>query len=125
MLQNNNAVIVESDEWTALALQARDDQVALETLLKKVRPHIASYIRSRGRISGEDVEDVVQQVCIRIAKHIGNYDSNRGAFMAWMKVIAARILMNHNRDRRRRARKLEEYKIRLDANHHGSVRKVL
>lgn len=123
MPQKTEALVsARNDEWSTLALEAKHDKDALEQLITKIRPYIMSYVMHRGCRSEDDLEDITQKACIQIAKHIHNYDVRRGKFTTWVRVIASRILINHNRDQRRQAKKLEEYKVKasVDKRHEAS-----
>lgn len=50
---------------------------------------IVSYNRRKGSlISDEDVEDAVQNACLKIFENIGDYDKSKSKLITWMSKIA-------------------------------------
>lgn len=47
--------------------------------------------------SGEDAEDLAQEVFIKIYRTLKTYDSSKGAFATWITTIARNLLVDHFR----------------------------
>jgi RNA polymerase sigma-70 factor (ECF subfamily) len=50
--------------------------------------------------SGNDAEDLTQEVFIKIYRTLNTYDVNRGAFMTWVTTVTRNLLVDHFRKAR-------------------------
>jgi RNA polymerase sigma-70 factor (ECF subfamily) len=80
---------------------AQGDIKASDKLFKYFYPAIYRYIRSRLR-STETVEDLTQDVFLKVARNIKQFDQKRGHFTAWIWQIARNVLTDHFRAHGRR-----------------------
>ncbi len=82
-----------------LVAEARSGQEgALEDLLSRYRHLVSLMVRSRfrgGRLSGRvDSSDIVQDILVRVASHIGDFAGrDQFAFEAWLRRIAEREVL--------------------------------
>ena len=74
--------------------------VEFEALL---RPQLESAYRLAYRLTGsaEDAEDLVQEVFIRVYRHIGRFDRSK-KFSTWIYTISSNLAKNELRNRNRR-----------------------
>ena len=80
-----------ADEMRRSALMAAaqaGDKTAYQTLLRDCVPLIRAIARRQG-VSGDQVDDVVQEVLLTIHRARQTYDPTR-SFTAWLRVIAER-----------------------------------
>src|ERR1700686_2130867 len=47
--------------------------------------------------SGDDAEDLAQEVFIKMYKTLASYDSSKGAFVTWVTTITRNLLVDHFR----------------------------
>jgi RNA polymerase sigma-70 factor, ECF subfamily len=71
--------------------------LSLDDMILESRAFAVSVCRLEGR---EDAEDLAQEVCIQVWKHIDGFDGERGSFATWLR----KILRNLIRDKVRHAR---------------------
>ncbi len=90
------------NSW-ALSIAAGDSRAA-DKLFKYFYPTIYRYIRSRIRDT-DTVEDITQDVFLKVARNIKQFDPNRGNFSAWIWQIVRNVLTDHFRSN---GRKLED-----------------
>ena len=50
--------------------------------------------------SGNDAEDLTQEVFIKIYRTLNTFDANRGAFMTWVTTVTRNLLVDHFRKAR-------------------------
>jgi RNA polymerase sigma-70 factor, ECF subfamily len=81
--------IPETRASLLLKVQDTSDIHAWENFVELYTPVIARAARARG-LQSSDVENVTQEVLIRVAKSIGHWleRSERGSFRAWLSCIA-------------------------------------
>ena len=78
------------------------DQAAYRVLLVDLTRHLRSYFARRLGDRGFDAEDLVQDTLMAIHTRRATYDTNR-PFTAWIHAIARYKLIDHMRQRHRRA----------------------
>ncbi|HEY5056456.1 MAG TPA: sigma-70 family RNA polymerase sigma factor [Acidobacteriaceae bacterium] len=71
--------------------------LSLDGMILESRAFAVSVGRLEGR---EDAEDLAQEACIQVWKHIDRFDGERGSFATWLR----KILRNLIRDKVRHAR---------------------
>ena len=75
------------------------DRAAWEEIVRRYYRRIYN-ICYRFAGSGEDAEDLTQEVFIKMYRTLGTYDVERGALMTWMTTIARNLLVDHFRKRK-------------------------
>src|SRR5438874_13832318 len=87
------------DDAALMAEVARGDTVAFERLVER---HQALVIGTVGRMLGSnsDVEDVAQQVFVRVWKSAGRYRPT-AKFTTWLLTITRNLVFNEARRRKR------------------------
>ncbi|MFM7205152.1 MAG: RNA polymerase sigma factor [Planctomycetaceae bacterium] len=73
-------------------------------LLARHQVPVAHFVRQTLGGCGADVDDVVQEVFLRVHSRLADYD-HRWAFSTWLFTIARRCCLNHARTERRRRRR--------------------
>ena len=71
-------------------------------MLKFVEPYIRAKARATGIRGDEDLDEVVQQVSIKVWKNLDSFASRgKGSFRAWVAAIARNVtLTQHSRNKR-------------------------
>jgi RNA polymerase sigma-70 factor, ECF subfamily len=72
------------------------DAVAWEEIVKRYHRRIYN-ICYRFAGSGDDAEDLTQEVFIKMYRTLSSYDVERGAFMTWVTTITRNLLVDHFR----------------------------
>jgi RNA polymerase sigma-70 factor (ECF subfamily) len=72
------------------------DAVAWEEIVQKYNRRIYN-ICYRFAGSGDDAEDLTQEVFIKMYRTLKTYDVERGAFMTWVTTITRNLLVDHFR----------------------------
>ena len=72
------------------------DAVAWEEIVQKYNRRIYN-ICYRFAGSGEDAQDLTQEVFIKMYRTLKTYDVGRGAFMTWVTTITRNLLVDHFR----------------------------
>jgi len=72
------------------------DAVAWEEIVQKYNRRIYN-ICYRFAGSGEDAQDLTQEVFIKMYRTLKSYDVDRGAFMTWVTTITRNLLVDHFR----------------------------
>lgn len=72
------------------------DAVAWEEIVQKYNRRIYN-ICYRFAGSGEDAQDLTQEVFIKMYRTLKTYDVERGAFMTWVTTITRNLLVDHFR----------------------------
>ena len=75
------------------------DAAAWEEIVQKYHRRIYN-ICYRFAGSGDDAEDLTQEVFIKMYRTLNSYDVDRGAFMTWMTTITRNLLVDHFRKTR-------------------------
>lgn len=75
------------------------DAEALDALVDEYAPRVRGFLRRIVR--GGDVDDMVQEVFLRVVRTIGRYQES-GRFEAWIFQIARNVAYDHLRDSVRR-----------------------
>ena len=77
-----------------------------EEFVRRYLPVVRSYLRARWRgsaLAGE-LEDVVQEVFVRLWRTSGRYDPKRAALVTWVMLLARRHMVDRLRRSRARVR---------------------
>lgn len=72
------------------------DVVAWEEIVQRYNRRIYN-ICYRFAGSGDDAQDLTQEVFIKMFRTLGSYDVERGAFMTWVTTITRNLLVDHFR----------------------------
>lgn len=72
------------------------DAAAWEELVQRYHRRIYN-ICYRFAGSGEDAQDLTQEVFIKMYRTLGSYDLERGAFMTWVTTVTRNLLVDHFR----------------------------
>ncbi len=72
------------------------DAAAWEEIVRRYNRRIYN-ICYRFAGSGDDAEDLTQEVFIKMYKTLNSYDVGRGAFMTWVTTITRNLLVDHFR----------------------------
>jgi RNA polymerase sigma-70 factor (ECF subfamily) len=72
------------------------DAAAWEEIVQRYHRRIYN-ICYRFAGSGNDAEDLTQEVFIKMYKTLSSYDADRGAFMTWVTTITRNLLVDHFR----------------------------
>jgi len=72
------------------------DVVAWEEIVQRFHRRIYN-ICYRFAGSGEDAQDLTQEVFIKMFRTLSSYDAERGAFMTWVTTITRNLLVDHFR----------------------------
>jgi RNA polymerase sigma-70 factor (ECF subfamily) len=91
----------ESEDVRLMGLIARGDMAALEHLIERHQALVAGTA-ARMLGSNSDVEDIAQQVFIRVWKSAGRYRP-RAKFTTWLLKITRNLVFNELRRTKRRA----------------------
>jgi RNA polymerase sigma-70 factor (ECF subfamily) len=88
-------------EWAVCAIgrARRGDSEALSCLYRQYAPGVFSYVR-RILPNDYDAQDVTQQVFVKLATSLDQYDWQRADFTAWMLRIAHNAAVDHLRKHR-------------------------
>ena len=72
-----------------MARAQQGDSSAYVTLLRAITPRVRQLVRARrGLLSESDVEDVVQDVFVRLWDHPERFEPNRGSLRAYLLTLA-------------------------------------
>jgi RNA polymerase sigma-70 factor, ECF subfamily len=73
------------------------DNSAWRRMVDLYDPVIRGYLRRRGLASGDDADDVVQEVLAVVCRRVRDFDHNQrpGAFRAWLRTITVNCLRDH------------------------------
>ena len=84
------------------------DNKVFEAIYKKYHRFVESYVISK---IGNDnnVEDLVQEIFIRVYKHLKNYDENKGTFNNFILMNANNVIISYARKRRVRKNTSNDY----------------
>lgn len=82
------------------------DEDAWEELVAHYRRFIL-YLLHRLNVNESDVEDIAQQVLIRLLKELPNYNREKGRFHAWLTSIIRNASIDYFRRSQSRQRKLD------------------
>src|ERR671931_1163931 len=91
----------DADDVRLMRLIGRGDAIALEELIEKHQALVAGTA-ARMLGSNSDVEDIAQQVFIRVWKSAGRYRP-RAKFTTWLLKITRNLVFNELRRTKRRA----------------------
>src|SRR5882724_8628446 len=98
---NQGRLEEDTDDVRLMQLVGRGDTQAFEQLIEKHQTLVAGTV-ARMLGSSSDVEDIAQQVFIRVWKSAGRY-TPRAKFTTWLLKITRNLVFNELRRTRRRA----------------------
>lgn len=87
-------------------LKESHDEQSWEEFLRIYRPYILAVIRNMNIPEG-DVDDIVQQVMIKLWKYIQTYSKDK-RFRSWLSSVTANCVKDHLRKRMRDAERIKE-----------------
>src|SRR6059036_4262170 len=91
----------DADDLRLMQLVGRGDTSAFEELIERHQALVAGTV-ARMLSSNSDVEDIAQQVFVRVWKSAGRYVA-RAKFTTWLLKITRNLVFNELRRTRRRA----------------------
>jgi RNA polymerase sigma-70 factor (ECF subfamily) len=91
---------------------AGDSQSWQQLVLSQHRRIYAICYRFTG--SGNDAEDLTQEVFLKLYKNLGSFDTQKGSFQTWITTLARNLLVDHFRRTR-----LDRASDSLDASFDG------
>lgn len=107
MIEANSATSVSDEELVKLTLADKDNFLYL---VDRYKGRLTSYIRRLTSISGEDAEDTLQEIFIKVYLNLNDFNSDL-KFSSWIYRIAHnQVISNH---RKLKARP-EGYKVNID-----------
>src|ERR1700751_3598007 len=74
---------------------AGDSQAWQQLVLSQHRRIYAICYRFTG--SGNDAEDLTQEVFLKLYKNLGSFDTQKGSFQTWITTLARNLLVDHFR----------------------------
>lgn len=83
-----------------LAVRDRTNQAAWQQFEEQYRPRIASFCRERGA-QDSDIDDVTQNVMLRLMAKLELYDRQKGRFRNWLARVASNCWRDLMRERQR------------------------
>jgi RNA polymerase sigma factor (sigma-70 family) len=92
-----------------LAEMAKVSKKAREQLFTEIYPLLRHYVWIRLR-NQEEREDLLQNICLKIATNITKFSDERGSFTSWMYTIARNALT----DQYRLKSKVQEEELAMD-----------
>ncbi len=88
-----------------LAVQSLAHADYFSSIVERYEPKLSRYIRRRARVTNEDVQDILQEIFIRIYTHLNDFDQTL-SFSSWVYRIAHNYIISwyrkhnvRNRDR--------------------------
>lgn len=95
---------MNSTDWELIAQHIAGDKRALAKIIRRYTPllraHITPILRQlESDVRSDTVEDVLQDVWIRVDRFAARLDSNR-RFNTWIYTVATNLALNIHRDRR-------------------------
>jgi RNA polymerase sigma-70 factor, ECF subfamily len=78
------------------------DQAAWRTLYDGAYAELWAYVAWRCAGLGDLAEEITQETWLVAVRRIGDFEPRQGRFQGWLRGIAAHVLHNHFRTRRRR-----------------------
>ena len=84
---------------SAIRCASRGDADALDGLYRHYAPGVFAYVRRILR-NDYDAQDVTQQVFVKLATSLNQYDPRRAGFSAWLLRIAHNAAVDHLRKQR-------------------------
>ena len=87
--------MIYSSEMTdkELILQAKSDPDAFQWIVERYWDRLFSYVRRLSYFSQEDIEDVLQDVFIKVYRYLNDYDDTY-AFSTWIYQIARNTVID-------------------------------
>ncbi len=89
-----------SDE--ALVIECKKDQQYFAELVERYVPKLTHYIRRRSAATSDDIDDLLQNIFIKVYRNINEYDT-RLLFSSWIYRIAHNEMIDWYRREKRRA----------------------
>lgn len=81
-----------------LVQQSFDDEVAFAELMTRYQDQLERYIRRRARATTEDIEDILQEVFVKVYVNLHDFDESL-TFSAWIYRITHNFLIDWLRKR--------------------------
>ena len=94
----------DAEVWRERGLRdaaAAGDPAAWRALYDAAYDRVAGYARWRAGGRADLADEVVQETWLTAARKLRSFDPGRAAFAAWVTGIAANVMRNHLRARRR------------------------
>jgi len=93
------------EDWTtrkSLILRARDpdDKQAWEEFVQYYERFIFQVLHRMG-VSSNDFDDLVQNVLLRLWRHLGRYDPEQGRFRSWLGVVVRNAVYDQFKETKR------------------------
>ncbi len=89
-----------SDE--ALVIEAKKDQQHFAVLVDRYVPKLTHYIRRRSAATAHDIDDLLQNIFIKVWRNINEYDTSL-LFSSWIYRIAHNEMIDWYRREKRRS----------------------
>lgn len=90
-------MLAEPDAALRAALRGSSD--AFRVLYRDIQPRLLRYLRA---LAGDDAEDVASETWLQVARDLGSFTGDYGAFRGWVTTIARHRTLDHLRSRGRR-----------------------
>ncbi|WP_236240306.1 RNA polymerase sigma factor [Streptomyces sp. CC228A] len=91
----------ETELGAAVRRAQLGDEAAFAQVYRSVQPGLLGFVRG---LVGEDAEDVAAEAWLEIARDLGRFRGDGGAFRGWSATIARNRALDHLRKQRRRPR---------------------
>lgn len=89
-----------SDE--ALVIECKKDQKNFAVLVERYVPKLTHYIRRRSAATSDDIDDLLQNIFIKVYRNINEYDTSL-LFSSWIYRITHNEMIDWYRREKRRA----------------------
>jgi len=87
-----------NEDVELIALYISGDDNALKEIIDKYTPQVYNFVR---RFVGSDqVDDITQEVFIKIWKNLGKFNKNKSSFKTWLFTIARNTVIDFTRKRK-------------------------
>ena len=90
---------IDADERALVAACLACDEDAIAALIAAHRPAIVGL--ARAELSGDEVDDVCQEVYLRVFAHLGRFE-HRSRLATWIYRLTVNVIRNRQRTSRRR-----------------------
>lgn len=96
---NRSRLEIDTDERALVAACLAADEDAIAALIAAHRPSIIQLARTQ--VGPDDVEDVCQEVFLRVFAHLGHFE-HRSRLATWIYRVTLNVIRNRQRSARRR-----------------------
>lgn len=76
------------------------DVSSLAMLLAALRPRVHGWLRRSRDVSPAELEDLLQQIMVKVYRGLPSYQPHRGRFVNWVFAVAHNEVSNHRRSHR-------------------------